>query len=247
MIEPVIAAPIPGLETHGVDSPEVLALVHTHLELVKKIASALWHHVERFVAFDEIDAAGREGLLLAARRYDSSRGVPFHVYANYRIRGAMVDAIRKATPLPRRAHERLLAIDIATLVSEGEAQFAFSEQTAALSDVEAEDYLDEHLASIVTATVTATAAKRSVDASVTREGTLQRTPEEAYAEAELLALIRRSLGELDEIEGKIVELMYFEGMNLDQVSKALHVGKPWACRLHTRAMDRLTKLLRRVA
>lgn len=246
-MEPVAAEPMLGLEGRVADSPEVLALVHSHLELVKKIASAMWHCVERFVAFDELDSAGREGLLLAARRYDSSRGVPFHVYANYRIRGAMVDAIRKATPLSRRDYERLLAIDVANLVSEGEALFAFSEQTAELSDIEAEDYLDEHLASIVTATVAATAAQRSADARLMRDGDFQRTPEEAYSEAELLALIRRSLVELDEVEGKIVELVYFEGLNLEQVGKALHMGRPWACRLHTRAMERLTRLLRRVA
>jgi len=246
-MEPISAASPNGPQTRSTDSPEVLALVRAHLELVKRIASVLWHYVERFITFDELDAAGREGLLSAARRFDESRGVPFRVYANYRIRGAMVDAIRRSTPLPRRTYERCLAINAASLVSEGEAAYAFSEHTSELSDAEAEDYLDQHLASIVTATVTATAAQRSAEAKLARASDPQRTPEESYAEAELLALIRSTLGELDEIEGRIVELMYFEGMNLEQVAKALHMGKPWACRLHARAMDRLTKLLRRVA
>lgn len=247
MVEPISAELSRGPHSRAGEPPLVLELVHSHLELVKKIASALWQHLDKTVPFDDLEAAGREGLLLAAQRYDGARGVPFHIYANYRIRGAMVDAVRKAAPLTRRAHERLVAMETASLVSEGEVPFAFSDQTAELSDVEAEDYLDEHLASIVTATVTATAAQRSAEAKLAHASDYQRTPEETYAEAELLTLIRRTLSDLDELEGRIVELIYFEGMNLEQVAKALHIGKPWVCRLHTRAMDRLTKILRRVA
>src|SRR5438309_11308233 len=61
---------------------------------------------------------GQQGLLEAARRFDEGRGVSFRRFANYRVRGSMLDGIRKSAPLPRRAHARIRALAAALLVSE---------------------------------------------------------------------------------------------------------------------------------
>lgn len=226
-------------------SAEMLALFNAHLDLVNKLAKVFSRHVDQHIPLQELVAAGREGLFQAARRFDVARGVPFHAYANYRIRGAILDGIRNSNRMPRRVHERLRALESATLVGEGEADFVFHERVSSVPEAEAEGMLDEHLASIATA---ATVALRHAyaNASVAEPVTLD-NPEDAYAQAELLAIIQTAVGDLDEIESKIIDLMYFEGLTLAQASQALGVSKPWACRLHARAMDRLTRRLRHSA
>jgi RNA polymerase sigma factor FliA len=226
-------------QEHG---PEVTARFNANLNLVSSIVGGLVRDLGVAFRREELLAAGREGLFAAARRFDANRGVPFQAYATYRIRGAILDMLRSTSRLPRRLRERLASVEAVDLVCEGEALFAFNERTNALSDAEAEDYLDEHLASVVTA---ATAAAQAAFAAPDPVDSLQESPEEAYSQAELLTIIRSALHDLDDLEGKIVELMYFEGLSLEQVSKSLRMSKPWACRLHARAMDRLTKRLKR--
>lgn len=221
---------------------EVLGLFHAHLDLVEMIVSKLAREISSSLSRDELILAGQEGLFRAAQRYDPEREVPFRVYANYRVRGAVLDWVRQNARLPRRAYERLLATTAACLVSGGEALAVFNARSNHLSDAEAESCLDEHLASLVTAAATAAEAAAITPTPLSPEES--ETPEGAYEEAELLAHIRREISHLDEVESRIVELMYFEGMNLEGVSRVLRMSKPWACRLHTRAIQRLTKRLR---
>lgn len=221
---------------------EVLALFNSHLELVEVIANRIAREVGTSLGHEDLVAAGQEGLFRAAQRYDSAREVPFRVYANYRVRGAILDWIRQNTRLPRRAFERLMCLAAACLVNDGEALFVFNQRSSTLSDAEAESYLDEHLASVVTAA--AAAAEAAILTAAFSPSSDPETPEEAYTEAELLAHIRRSLTELDEIEGRVVQLLYFEGMSLEDAARTLNMSKPWACRLHARAIGRLTKRLR---
>lgn len=224
---------------------EVLALFNAHLELVEVIANRVAREVGTTLSHEDLVAAGQEGLFRAAQRYDAGREVPFRVYANYRIRGAILDWVRQNTRLPRRAYERLMCLAASCLVNDGEALFVFNQQSAELTDVEAESYLDEHLASVVTAA--AAAAEAAILTAALCPNSEPETPEEAYTEAELLAHIRQSITELDELEGSVVRLLYFEGKSLEEAAQALNMSKPWACRLHARAINRLTKRLRNLA
>ena len=73
-------------------------LVHSHLYLVRAIASQLIHSAPPPLAFDDLVAYGRVGLVTAAARFDPARGPSFADYASARIRGAMWDGFRKEGP-----------------------------------------------------------------------------------------------------------------------------------------------------
>src|SRR5262245_22823354 len=88
-------------------SDEQAARVERHTELVQRIARSV-HRTARFVEIDELASIGYEALVGAAMRYDPSSGASFATYAHYRIRGAMIDALRKLRPAGRR-HSRALA------------------------------------------------------------------------------------------------------------------------------------------
>jgi RNA polymerase sigma factor for flagellar operon FliA len=83
------------------DEAEVHRLIEEHLPLVRHVVFQVAVHFPRHVDRDELATAGALGLVEAARRYDSSRGVPFDRFAAQRIRGAILDAVRAADWAPR--------------------------------------------------------------------------------------------------------------------------------------------------
>lgn len=233
-----------GKATPPVDGPEVLERFHAELELVNIIASQVARNLGRGVEFDDLLSAGREGLLDAARRYDEARGIPFRAYANFRVRGAILDGVRHMSALPRRAYERLAAMEAAASVSEGEAQFAFSRPTQSMSEDEAEGCLDEQLAVMATAAALGivTEALRN-EAGSAAEAHLHASPELAYSQAEVLAKVRSAVAELAPTERDVISRHYFGAEGMEQIARDMNVSKSWVSRIHTRAIARLMKRL----
>jgi RNA polymerase sigma factor for flagellar operon FliA len=165
-------------------------------------------------------------------------------YANFRVRGAIIDGIRSASQLPRRAYERLNGLSAALKVSEGAADDSFG-STAAPTRAQADQALGDHLAAMAAAITVGLIAP----AAVGEEGeqvqvSTAESPEDAVSRAQLLALVQRAIEGLPDEEAQLVRRHYLEGERFDQVAQSLGLSKSWASRLHTRAMQRLAKRLR---
>jgi RNA polymerase sigma factor for flagellar operon FliA len=224
---------------------EELRRFESALDLVDAIARRIAREVGSSVEMDELLSFGREGLLDASRKFDPDRGVPFRGYASFRVRGAILDGVRKNSRLPRRAHQRLRALDAAGRVSEGAAEDALAPAPPGTTAAVAERALGDHLAAM------ATAVAMGLLASTARGEEGERvpvdthaSPEEALARAELLAVVRTSISELPHEEAELVRRHYLEGERFDHVAAELGLSKSWASRLHTRALRRLTEKLR---
>src|SRR6185437_15763314 len=89
---------------------EASELVTRHAELVKRIAYHLVGRLPPSVEVDDLMQAGMLGLLEAASNYASNRGASFETYAGIRIRGAMIDALRKLDWAPRSVHRKARAV-----------------------------------------------------------------------------------------------------------------------------------------
>ena len=229
------------------DSPEVLSRFTTTLPLVDIVARQIGRAIGQRVELEELVSYGREGLLDAARRYDTSRGVPFRAYANYRVRGAIIDGVRSLARLPRRTHERLSALEAASRFSEGTTEDVNAPQPPGVTPAQAERALAEHLAGMATAMAVGLVAG-SVRTEEGEPATISSgdDPEQAMAKAELLAVVRHAIDDLSHEEAELVRRHYLEGERFDQVADELGLSKSWASRLHTRAIGRLSKRLRGV-
>jgi RNA polymerase sigma factor for flagellar operon FliA len=224
----------------------VLERFNAGLELVNVIAAQVRRTVGASADFDDLVASGREGLLEAARRYDPERGVPFRSYANYRVRGAMVDGIRRAAPLPRRVYERLLALQASSDVSEGNLDYTASPEQLPPDLAEAEQALANHLSSMAMGAALATlAARGDEDRDVPDDEAV--TPEEALAEAELIAKVKSALDELSPEAAAVVRRHFLDGESLEVIARDYEMSKSWASRLLTRTTARLTKRLHALA
>lgn len=227
------------------EASEELARFESAIDLVDVIARKISREIGPILDLEELKSFGREGLLDATRRFDASRGVPFRGYASFRVRGAILDGVRSNSRLPRRTHERLRALGGAGLVSEGAAEDAFAPAAPGTSPADAERALGEHLAAMATAMAVGLLSTTAYGDEGDRVPVAaQASPEEALANAELLAVVKKAIAELPENEAVLVRRHYLEGERFDHVAQDLGLSKSWASRLHTRAIRRLTDALR---
>lgn len=235
---------LPEAGTRAADAPEVLARFHAELDLVDILARQVARSLGAAVELDDLRSYGREGLLDAARKFDTGRGVPFRAYANFRVKGAIIDGVRSMAQLPRRAHQRLNGMTAALRVSEGAADDAFASAEAP-SRESADVALGDHLAAMAAAmSVGLIAPSASGEDGERVQVSSADSPEDAVARAEMLALVRSTIETLPPEEGELVKRHYLDGERFDQVAQSLGLSKSWASRLHTRAMQKLAKRLR---
>jgi RNA polymerase sigma factor for flagellar operon FliA len=130
------------------DAPETVARIHEGMTLVDMLAKQLRQQLGG-ADLDDLRSAGREALVHAARSFDPSLGVPFRRWANLRIRGGMIDAVRAQGGLPRRIHNRLRAIEAGDRMSDASAEDETQKPTT--TAVEADMRLGSYLAGIATA------------------------------------------------------------------------------------------------
>ncbi|MEE9452732.1 MAG: sigma-70 family RNA polymerase sigma factor, partial [Gammaproteobacteria bacterium] len=93
------------------------SFVDRYTPLVKRIAYHLLSHLPKFIQLDDLFQAGMLGLLEAARNYDPSKGASFPTYASIRVRGAMLDEVRRNDWLPRSVYRnaRMIANAVKTV------------------------------------------------------------------------------------------------------------------------------------
>jgi len=224
----------------NVDPRAINALVSAHLGLVAIIARQLARELGISSSYiDDMESAGREGLLSVAKRFDPERGVPFKRFAGYRIRGAMLDALRRESRLTLRVRERLRGLESVLSLNE-----AAAEDPAPTSAAAADARLAERLANLATALATGLINEGVHDEGEQVAVELGDDPEEALDRAQLREAVRGAVEGLPEQERALITGHYFEGRRFDEVSAELGLSKSWGSRLHSRAVTRLTERLR---
>ena len=190
-------------------------LITRHEKMVRGLAHRLRRELSLRGELDDLIAFGFGGLLEAERRFDPARGVQFRTFAYHRVRGAMLDGVRKMADLPRRAHERLQEAGEATPTAMPNAlDRAFTRMSATFS--------------------TATVLQGSFG---------DESPEAALLKNESVARLLRALPRLSPRQRVLVRGFYFEGRSIDGMAKELGISKSWASRLHRDALGELRDAL----
>jgi RNA polymerase sigma factor for flagellar operon FliA len=224
------------------DPPEILARVQEGMPLVDMLARQLRRQLGTSLDLDDLASAGREGLLSAARKFDPSFGVPFRRWANLRIKGAMLDAVRSQSALPRRIYDRLRAIEAADRVTE----VAVEEGAAAPATTpeSADERIGSYLAGIATAVALGLLSESSgPDPENAKDRT--ESAEDQLVRLDMLAKIRGAIERRPDAEKQLLVRHYFDGITFEEAAKELGLSKSWASRLHTRAIEGVTKDLKR--
>ena len=216
------------------------SLVADNVDLVKRIAQHLAARLPASVELDDLLQSGMVGLLEAAGNFDPSKGASFETYAGIRIRGAMLDDIRRQDWTPRSVHHKYRQVTEAIAAIERETgRAAESTEIAERLGIAIDEYHK---------ILTDSAGSRLFSLEETLdEPTAARQPpasEEARPEDELERLqfgerLADAIGKLPEREQLVLSLYYERELNLKEIGAVLGVTESRVCQIHGQALLRL--------
>jgi RNA polymerase sigma factor for flagellar operon FliA len=210
--------------------------------LARRMASTMPHSID----VSDLVQDGVLGLMDAAHRYDGQRGIKFETFAERRVRGAMIDALRRdAWPRGVRRIRRELEAARVELRRELGAEPTLSDLAARVGTDEAR--LERTIIRIHTIESTSPLANpEAIDSSslppvmVPSEPT---SPDHAYERTEVRERVRQALSKLPARERRIISLYYFGDVTMKQIGDAIGVNESRISQLHARAISRLRDVL----
>lgn len=218
-------------------------LILEYAPLVKFVAGRLVMHIGQHVEYDDLISYGIFGLIDAIDKFDYEKGVKFETYASLRIRGSIIDNIRKMDWVPRTLRQRNKQFEQAYTQLEEKLGRAPTEKELAdklsMSLEEAQELmrkssvislisLDDYLEQNYETAFGGTGGSGSVE-----------TPEGHVDKQELHAMLTEAIDKLSEKEKKVITLYYFEDLTLKEISSIMGVSESRISQIHSKAILRL--------
>jgi RNA polymerase sigma factor for flagellar operon FliA len=215
-------------------------LVELHEPLVKRIAYHLMSRLPASVQADDLIQAGMIGLIEASRKFDPEQGASFETYAGIRIRGSMLDEIRRTDWTPRSVHRKAREVAEAVRRIENEmGRDARDVEVAKAMGLE----LDEYHKILQDATGCRIFSFED-PGTIGEEGFSQNNrepnqPLENLHNSDLKQGLANEIKGLPERERLVMALYYDEELNLREIGEILGVSESRVCQIHGQALIRL--------
>ena len=231
-------------------SPEIREkLILEFAPLVKLVAGRLSMYLGYNVEYEDLCSYGIFGLIDAIDKFDCLKEVKFETYASLRIRGSILDQIRKMDWIPRTIRQKQKQIDAVMKQIESEkGRQATDEEIAAGLGISEDEFYDWQSQMKITGLVSLDEFMESgsdVSQNHSQAATTATfvSPEENIEKQELTKMLGEALEMLTEKEQKIVTLYYYEELTLKEIANILEVSESRVSQLHTRAIGKMrTKL-----
>ncbi len=216
------------------------ALLEQHTVLVKRIAYHLLARLPASVQVDDLIQSGMIGLFEAANNFDNTKGASFETFAGIRIRGAMLDEMRRGDWTPRSVHKNSRMVSEA--IKQLEAQLGRD-----VSDVEVAEKLDislneyHHILSEVSTGKILGIDDLGVseDAIKLSEDSITDDPYQSIEQSAFKKGLAQCIKSLPEREALVLSLYYDEELNLREIGQVLDVSESRVSQIHSQAMHRL--------
>jgi RNA polymerase sigma factor for flagellar operon FliA len=225
----------PGSLTEG-------ELIQEYLPLVKTVVGRVALTLPTHVSVDDLHSAGMIGLLQALRNFDYTKGASFETYARIRIRGAVMDELRRMDWVSRSAREKSRKVAaVMQQLEQAKGGVPTEEEIAEGLSIPLEEYRDL-LEEIKPATFVSLDVaimpddEDSMAASETLADPGQETPLAAAARRDLVELITARMQQLPEMQRKVLALYYFEDLRLREIAEAFGVTESRICQIHAQAI-----------
>ena len=225
-------------------SPEIREkLILEYAPLVKLVAGRLSMYLGFNVEYDDLVGYGIFGLIDAIDKFDLMKDVKFETYASLRIRGAILDQIRKMDWIPRTVRQRQKKIDAAIRdIERDTGRMATDAEIAAKMDITEDEYQNWQSQMKVTNVVSLNEFMdqgSDIQEDVNNFNAGFEKPEEAVEREELKKMLAESLELLTDKEKKVILLYYYEELTLKEISNVLEVSESRVSQLHTKALQKM--------
>ena len=204
-------------------------LIKTHSSLIDRCAHRLTMRTGMHSLFDDLWVTGAMALLETHRRFDPSRGIKFETFAEHRVRGAMLDEMRKQDHLPRRLRAQTESVKNAKKrIANDKGREATSEEVCAELDIDISQLANlENL----------TQPLVSIDNVDPYDEDKEDSPYSILENKELKAMVTESIGTLPERLQLVLSLHYVEALTYREIAGILGVSEPRVCQLHSQGIQ----------
>ncbi|WP_055668099.1 FliA/WhiG family RNA polymerase sigma factor [Desnuesiella massiliensis] len=226
-------------------------IVKKYIPLVKYIASRVIIGKSKYIEYEDLVSYGMIGLMDALNKFDESKGMKFSTYASIRIKGSMIDEIRKTSPISKGAMDKLNRYNEAIedlqkrLMREPTNNEIAKALNMSLEDVgEVENYIN--YISIISLEDIIFSEDDDMPLMGTIEDEKSPSPEKTLEEKEELEYLAKSIEILNEKDKLVLSLYYYEGLTLKEIGKVLEVSESRVCQLHSRAIIHLRSAMKKL-
>ncbi len=221
-------------------------VVEQYTPLVRRIAHHLKGRLPASVQLDDLIQSGMIGLLEAARHYDASQGASFETYAGIRIRGAMLDEVRRYDWTPRSVHRKAREVSEAMYrIERRTGRDARDTEVASELGVSLEEYHRILQDAVGCRLFSIEELSENGDGFLEEHGGGESdTPGDQLARERFKAALADAIAGLPERERLVISLYYEEEMNLKEIGQVLGVSESRVCQINSQAMLRLRARMR---
>ncbi|AAO36193.1 FliA/WhiG family RNA polymerase sigma factor [Clostridium tetani] len=226
-------------------------LVKKYIPLVKYIASRVIIGKTKYIDYDDLVGYGMLGLMDAMQKFDPSKGMKFSTYASIRIRGSMIDELRRISPISKSAMDKLNRYNEAVEklqmknFKEPKLEEVAKELDMSLKEVaQIENYIN--YISIVSLEDFIFSDEEDMSLMATVVDKNSPSPEKILEEKELIEYLEKAINKLKERDRIVLSLYYYERLTLKEIGKVLDVSESRVCQLHSRAIVHLRSELKKL-
>lgn len=223
-------------------------IIIEYVPLVKLVAGRLNMYLGYTVEYDDLVGYGVFGLIDAIDKFDYGKGIKFETYASLRIRGSILDQIRKMDWIPRSVRQKQKQIEGAIASLEKEKGNDLKDRDIAEKlGISLEEYRSwEGMTNISNIASLDEFMEQGLDGGVKElRNTTYMEPEEVIDKSEVKQMLMEALEMLTEKEKKVVLLYYYEDLTLKEVAGVLEVSESRISQLHSKALEKMKKHLGR--
>lgn len=227
------------------------AIIKKYIPLVKYIASRVIIGKSKYIEYEDLVGYGMIGLMDALKKFDQSKGMKFSTYSSIRIKGAMIDELRKNSPISKGAMDKLNKYNL--VVEKLQKQLSREPTELEIANGlgvhrkeigEIEGYIN--YISLVSLEDLIFSEDDDMPLIGTIEDEKSPSPEKSLEEKEEIEYLVKAINILNEKDKMVLSLYYYEGLTLKQIGNILSVSESRVCQLHTRAIMHLRKALRKL-
>jgi RNA polymerase sigma factor for flagellar operon FliA len=211
------------------------------LPLVRKIAHRAVSYLKPPLSFEDLVSAGTVGLIKAARDFDDSHHAEFKTYAYIRVKGAILDELRRASLLPAAVHRQIrTALELSRRITEQTGTAPTDEQLAEKLGISLEDVYDLFESARARHFISIDALAQEQPALGELLATAETaTPDNQLEKAELIEKLTEALQGLGERRLQIIILYYQQHLTMKQIADVLEITESRVSQLHASALFKL--------
>ncbi|QYY36156.1 FliA/WhiG family RNA polymerase sigma factor [Ruficoccus sp. ZRK36] len=227
-------------------------LLEEHYPLVNTVVKSMLSYLPRCADFEELHSVGVTGLVAAVQKFDPEQSGTFKAYASLRIRGAILDELRRMDSLPRTRRAKVR--ELSKVVEELEQKLGRAPQDAEVADAmgltmaELERYQQKARPIVLVSLDGAGGQDEDTEATL-HEAIADQNSRPCYEDlekSEYIEMMVELIEELPERQRKVLAMYYHEGMRLAEIAEVFGVSEARICQIHTQALGTLRRLIQRV-